>query len=75
MNIVNRVKIQPEIANLRIASSFTEWTFKKLIRELEDCIENDIKIKHKKLAINVEKLLENSDKLQPFMSKHNIEND
>lgn len=75
MNVVNRVKIQPEIANLRVASLFNEWVFKKLIREVEDCIENDIQIKHKKLATNVEKLLENPDKLQPFMSKHGIEND
>jgi hypothetical protein len=42
MNKVNKVKIDPEIANLRLASTFTEWSFKKCIRELEDTIENDV---------------------------------
>ena len=72
MNKVNKVKIQPEIENIKIASAFTEWSFKKVIRELEDCIEGDIQIKHKKLAGNVERLLENADKLAPFQQKHGI---
>lgn len=75
MNKVNRVKIAPEIANIRIASHFTEWSFKKLIRDLEDCIENDVKIKHRKLSSTVERLLDNPDKLAPFMNKYGIEND
>lgn len=58
MRQVNKVKIEPEIANLRVASHFAEWSFKKLIRDLESCIENDIKTKHNKLAANVEKMLE-----------------
>jgi len=72
MNKVNKTKIEPEIANLKIAASFTEWSFKKVIRELEGCIEGDIKIKHKKLAGNVERTLDNPDKLAPFMQKYGI---
>ena len=67
MNKVNKTKIEPEIANLKTAASFTEWSFKKVIRELEDCIEGDIKMKHKKIAANVERLLDNPEKLAPFM--------
>jgi hypothetical protein len=38
MDRVNRVKIYEEIQNVKVAASFTEWSFKKLIRELEDCM-------------------------------------
>lgn len=46
---VHRTKIDPEIKNLKIACNFTEWTFKKLIRDLEGFIEKDVKIKHSKV--------------------------
>ena len=72
MNKVNRTKIAPEIKNLKVAASFTEWSFKKLIGELEDCIEGDIKIKHKKIAGNIERMLDNPDKLAPFMQKQGV---
>ena len=42
MNQVNKVKIAPEIANIKTAASFTDWSFKKVIKEVEDCIEGDI---------------------------------
>lgn len=69
---VNRSKIEPEIANLKVASSFTEWTFKKLIKDLEGFIEKDVQIKHKKIANQIERLLEENEKLAPFMTKHGI---
>jgi len=50
MNKVNKVKIQPELDNLRVAASFTDWSFKKVIKELEDSIEEDKPVKHKKIA-------------------------
>ena len=60
---VNRIKIEPEIQNLNIASRFTEWTMRKLIRELEGYIEKDYKIKHSKISIMIEKMLEVNDKI------------
>ena len=36
MDRVNKTKIYEEIQNLRIAGSFTEWSFRKLIKELEE---------------------------------------
>lgn len=69
---VNRTKIASEIANLRVASSFTEWTFKKVIKDLEGFIERDVQIKHKKIANQVERLIEENDKIAPFMQKHGI---
>ena len=72
MNKVNKVKIEPELLNMKVAASFTEWSFKKIIREIEDCIEGDIKMKHSKIAGNIEKMLDNSEKLAPLMQKHAI---
>lgn len=70
---VNRVKIQPEIDNLDIASNFTEWSFKKVIRDLESYIEKDVKIKHKKVSNNAERMIENNDRLASFLAKHGIQ--
>jgi nucleosome binding factor SPN SPT16 subunit len=66
MNKVNKIKIGPEISNLKVAASFTEWSFKKVIKELEESIEGDITIKHKRIASNLEKILD-SDKIKSFM--------
>ena len=71
MNKVNKIKIQPEIANLKKAAAFTEWSFKKVIKEIEDCIEGDTAIRHKKVASNLTKLLE-SDKINSFLQRNNI---
>ena len=71
MNKVNKIKIQPEIANLKKAAAFTEWSFKKVVKELEDSIENDMSVRHKKVASNLAKLLE-SDKINNFLQKHGI---
>jgi len=72
MDKVNKVKIPAEIANLKIAASFTEWSFKRVIKELEDCIEGDIQLKHRKIAGNVERILDNPDRLAPFVRKFEI---
>ena len=72
MDRVNRVKIFEEIKNVKIAASFTEWSFKKLMRELEDCIENDTKVKHRKIGGNFEKLLDSPEKMGSFMKQHGV---
>jgi nucleosome binding factor SPN SPT16 subunit len=69
---VNKVKIEAEIKNIKLASAFTEWSFKKVVKEVEECIEGDLTMKHKKIAGNLEKLLENQEKLAPFLQKHDI---
>lgn len=72
MNKVNKIKIAPEITNIRTASAFTEWTFEKVVKELEDSIEQERPMKHKRMANKGEALLDNEEKLKPFMSKHGI---
>jgi hypothetical protein len=50
MDKVNKVKISEELENIKVAANFTEWSFKKLIAELENCIDKDAAVKHKKIA-------------------------
>jgi len=73
MNKVNKTKIAPEIKNMKIASSFTEWTFKKVIREIEDAIEQEAPVKHRKIANNADKRLEDDRQIQPLLNAHGIE--
>jgi hypothetical protein len=63
MNIVNKTKIHSEIKNLKICSQFVEWSLKKMIKELEDCIEGDIPVKHTKISANIERMIDNPDKI------------
>jgi len=57
------VKIPAEVQNIRTAASFVEWSCKKMITEVEKCLENDIKVRHSKISNTIERLLDNPDKI------------
>jgi hypothetical protein len=40
------VKTKPEVDNMRVAGQFTEWTFSKIVEEVEDIIEEKKSVKH-----------------------------
>ena len=42
----NQVKTSSELRNLKVAGAFTEWTFSKIITEVEDIIDEDKQVKH-----------------------------
>jgi len=42
----NTTKTSSELMNLKTASDFAEWTFKKIIGEVETILENDKVTKH-----------------------------
>lgn len=67
MDRVNKVKIYEELINLKVAGAFTEWSFKRLIHELEECMQNDIKVKHRKIGGSFEKVLDAPEKMGAFM--------
>lgn len=46
MNLVNKSKLSIEQKNVKIASQFVEWSVKKIISEIENCLENDLKVKN-----------------------------
>lgn len=72
MDRVNKTKIFEEIQNLKIAGSFTEWSFRKLIKELEENMQNDVKVKHRKIGSNFEKLLDSPEKMANFMKQNKV---
>jgi len=72
MNHVNKVKIPAEVQNIRLASSFVEWSCKRMIGEVEKRLESDIKARHFQISNAIEKLLDNQDKLGEWMKTHDV---
>ena len=72
MNLVHKSKIGIEQKNAKIASQFVEWSVKKIIGEIENCIEGELKVKNSQLSIKLEKALDNPDKIDKFTQKCGI---
>ena len=72
MLVVHKTKIEPEVANVKIASQFAEWSMRKMRKEIEHCIESDIQIKHSKITNNIERMIDNPDKINDFVEKVGI---
>jgi len=64
---INCVKIGCELNNLQVTTAFVGWSFRKLVKEIEDIVERDIKIKHCSIASARQGSLE--DKIQQFIDK------
>jgi len=58
MQYTNRCKIDSELKNLKVASQFAEYSLRLMVKELENFIEGDIRIKHTKLSRYIEKILD-----------------
>lgn len=41
-----QIKTNSELKNLKVAAAFTEWTFSKIVAEVEDIIDQDTQVKH-----------------------------
>ena len=59
MQQVQKVKLDCEQKNMRMASELTEWTFKRIVSEIEDIIEEDKKVKHSYIQSKIESGLDN----------------
>jgi len=46
VDTANNIKTASELANLKTSAAFTDWTFKKVINEVETILENDKSTKH-----------------------------
>ena len=66
MNLVNKSKLSIEQKNVKIASQFVEWSVKKIISEIENCLENDLKVKNSQISLKLEKALDYPDKIDKF---------
>ncbi len=51
---------------MKIASQFVEWSVKKIISEIENCLENDLKVKNSQISLKLEKALDYPDKIDKF---------
>lgn len=69
---MNKVKIAPEQANLKMAANFVEWSVQKITQEVENCIEGAISIKNAQIATKIEKGLDNPDKIGKFTQKYGV---
>lgn len=58
MDVVNKVKITAEIKNIKVASAFAEFSLKRMTKELKNCIEGDVSLRHNRIATNMEQMLE-----------------
>lgn len=64
--MASRVKLDCEQKNMLLASKFTEWTFKRMLTEIEDVIEDDKKVKHSYIQNKIERLLEDTKAMDQF---------
>lgn len=45
---------------------------KKIIGEIESCIEGELKVKNSQISLKLEKALDNPDKIEKFTQKHGV---
>ena len=58
MGFVNKVKIDEELQNIKVASAFVEFSLRRMTKELKNCIEGDIKLRHNRISNNIEVMLD-----------------
>ena len=66
---VNITKIAPEVDNLLVASRFVKWTFDNIVKEVEDIIDAEKKIKHSQIQAKVERMVEKPEMISFIISK------
>jgi nucleosome binding factor SPN SPT16 subunit len=66
---VNITKIAPEVDNLFVASRFVKWTFDNIVKEVEDIIDAEKKIKHSQIQAKVERMVEKPEMISKFLNQ------
>jgi nucleosome binding factor SPN SPT16 subunit len=62
----NMTKTLPEQGNMRLSGAFTQWTFAKVVGEVEDIIEEKKMVKHSQIQKRMESLLDKEDLMAKF---------
>ena len=70
MNQLSRVKIGPEVQNLKLASKFVEMSVKSVIGEIENAIDNQTTLRHSQISAKIERGAEDEQKMDQFCAKH-----
>ena len=66
----NITKTTSELNNLKISSEFTDWTFRKIIDEVESVFEYNKTVKHSHIQKNIESCLEDETMMTSFLKNH-----
>ena len=66
---MQKVKIEDEQKNMGIAAKLTEWTFKRIVQEIEDIIEEEKKVKHSYIQNKIEGALDNEAAISVFLDR------
>ena len=53
-----------------MAAELTGWTFKRIVNEIEDIIEEDKKVKHSYIQSKIESGLDNEAVISQFLQRH-----
>jgi nucleosome binding factor SPN SPT16 subunit len=61
---LNKTKTKAELSNLKSASKIVEFTFQKIIDEVEEVLENGTKVTHASLQNKIEQLPENKPSMK-----------
>lgn len=70
VDTANTTKTASELKNLKTASEFAEWTFKKVIDEVESILENDKVTKHAAIQKKIESGLDDDKEMASFLKTH-----
>jgi nucleosome binding factor SPN SPT16 subunit len=70
VDTANTTKTSSELINLKTASDFAEWTFKKIIGEVETILENDKVTKHSSIQKKIEGSLDDDTEMASFLKTH-----
>ena len=67
---VQKVKLDCELSSMQMAANFTEWTFKRIVNEIEEIIEEDKKVKHASIQSKIESGLDEDAVIGKFLDSH-----
>lgn len=69
-DLVNLKKTKHEQQNIQIAAKFTQWTFERVIEEVENIIEDKKSVKHSQIQKKIESCLDDEERMERFQSKN-----
>ena len=70
VDTAHMVKTVSEFKNLNTSCEFTNWTFTKIIREVESILKNSACTKHSSIQEKIESCLDQDEAMAPFLENN-----
>ena len=70
VDTANNTKTASELNNLKTSAAFTDWTFKRIVNEVETILENDKLTKHSAIQKKIEGCLNEDEQLKSFTKNY-----